>query len=323
LEQTIAALEPQPRTETIPSAEGGASPAAMMSGMPAELPAPTGPSVAASAKPITLIKAQPGWQPVRLEQLWAYRELLYFLVWRDIKVRYKQTVLGAAWAILQPVMTMIVFTIFFGRLGGMNQLIPEHIPYSVFVYSGLLVWTLFSSILNQASMSLVNSGNMISKIYFPRLLIPLSSAGTALVDFVLSLAVMAVLMAWHGLMPPAAVVLLPVFVLGAFVAALGFGMFTAALIVTYRDFRYVIGFVVQLWMFASPIAYPLGEVPARWQLLYALNPMVGMVNGFRACLLGDEFRWDVIAISSAVSLVSLAIGLFYFRQVERRFADII
>jgi lipopolysaccharide transport system permease protein len=269
-----------------------------------------------------MIKARAGWQTVNWAQLWAYRELLYFLVWRDVKVRYKQTVLGAAWAVIQPVMTMVVFSVFFGRLGGMSGLVPS-VPYPVFVYTGLLAWTLFSAILSQASMSMIASGNMISKVYFPRLLVPLSTVGTALVDFVLSLAVMAFLMAWYGVIPSLDLLLLPLFTLGTVLAATGIGALLAALVVAYRDFRYVVPFVIQLWMFASPVAYPLEKVPDGWQLLYALNPAAGMISGFHSCLLDQPFRWDCIAVSSAAALAMLAGGLLYFRQVERRFADVI
>jgi lipopolysaccharide transport system permease protein len=291
-----------------------------------ESPACKQSSAAKPPKPVTLIKARGGWQAVNLVQLWAYRELLFFLVWRDIKVRYKQTVLGAAWAIIQPVMTMLVFSLFFGRLGGMSGLVD--VPYPVFVYTGLLAWTLFAAVVSQASVSLVNSGNMISKIYFPRLLIPLATAGTALVDFLLSLVVMAFLMAGYtvsgyNLLPSFNIFLLPIFVVGTLFGSLGVGTLCAALVVAYRDFRYVITFVVQLWMFASPVAYPLEAVPAGWRLLYAINPVVGMISGFRSCLLDEPFAWDCIGVSFLGGLGFLLAGLFYFRQVERRFADII
>jgi lipopolysaccharide transport system permease protein len=286
---------------------------------PAALSAPV--LEAPSAKSITVVKARDGWRAVNLIQLWAYRELLFFLVWRDVKVRYKQTVLGAGWAVIQPVMTMLVFSLFFGQLGGMDKLVEY--PYPVFVYTGLLAWNLFAAILSQASTSLINSGNMIGKVFFPRLLIPLASAGTALVDFVFSLAVGACLMAYYGVAPSLNLVLLPLFVAGTLIAALGFGTLCAALIVAYRDVRYVIAFVVQIWMFASPVAYPLESIPVSWQLAYAVNPAAGMISGFRSCLLGEPFRWDCIGVSYLSALAFLAVGLFYFRQVERRFADII
>ncbi len=274
-------------------------------------------------KPITIIRPSTGWVAVNLAQLWSYRELLYFLVWRDVKVRYKQTVLGAAWAILQPAMTMVVFTVFFGRLGGMADRLPADLPYSVFVYASLLAWTLFSAIVSQASLSMVLSGNMISKIYFPRLLVPLSTAGTALVDFVLSLGLMAVLMAVNSVLPTWNLLLLPLFVAGTVMAAIGVGTLSCALVVAYRDFRYVVPFVVQLWMFASPVPYPLSVIPPEWRPLYSVNPVVGMISGFSSCLLGQPFEWGCIGISFVSTLIVLAVGLFYFRQVERRFADII
>jgi lipopolysaccharide transport system permease protein len=232
-------------------------------------------------------------------------------------------VLGAAWAVIQPVMTMVVFTLFFGRLGGMSSLLPADLPYPVFVYTGLLAWTLFSAIVGQASLSLIASGNMISKVYFPRLLVPLSTAGTSLVDFAISFVVMVFLMVGYGVYPSLSLLLLPLFVIGTVLAAVGVGALGAALVVAYRDFRYVIPFVVQLWMFVSPVAYPLEKVPAGWQLLYSLNPAAGMISGFHSCLLDQPFRWDCIGVSLLATLAFLAAGLFYFRQVERRFADVI
>lgn len=276
---------------------------------------------APASKPITRIRPRSGWQAVNFSQLWAYRELLYFLVWRDVKVRYKQTVLGAAWAIIQPVMTMVVFSLFFGRLGGMENLVPA--PYPVFVYAGLLAWTLFAGIVSQAGVSLMNSGNMISKVFFPRLLIPFATAGTGLVDFVLSLAVMGFLMIGYGVAPSWSLLVLPLFVAGVVMASLGVGTLLAALVVAYRDFRYVLGFLVQLWMFASPVAYPLEAVPEKWRLLYATNPMTGLISGFRSCLLDESFQWPAITVSLVSATVILIGGLFYFRQVERRFADIV
>ena len=266
-------------------------------------------------------EARPGWRAVDFQELWRYRELLYFLAWRDVKVRYKQTVLGAMWAVLQPVMTMLVFTIFFGRFGGMDQNVQG--SYAVFVYAGLLPWQFFASLVNQSGQSLVSSANLISKIYFPRLFIPLAPVGSGLVDFTVSFCVMLVLMFSHSVSITPAILLLPLFLFGTAVAAVGMGTLLAALVIAYRDFRYVIGFMVQLWMFASPVAYPLHVVPEKYQLWYALNPMVGMIAGFRFALLGEPFPVGCFAISAAVSLVLLLVGVLYFRRVERRFADII
>ncbi len=268
-----------------------------------------------------IIQARPGWRAVDFQELWRYRELLFFLAWRDVKVRYKQTVLGAMWAVLQPVMTMLVFTIFFGRFGGMDQNVKG--SYAVFVYAGLLPWQFFATLVNQGGQSLVSSANLISKIYFPRLFIPMAPVGSGLVDFSVSFCVMLFLMISHGVVITPAILLVPLFLFGTAVAALGMGTLLAALVIAYRDFRYVIGFVVQLWMFASPVAYPLHVVPERFQVWYALNPMVGMIAGFRHALLGDPFPWVCFAVSAAVSLVMLVVGVLYFRRVERRFADII
>ncbi len=272
-------------------------------------------------KPVTLIKAGGGWRSVDVVQLWACRELLYHLIWRDVKVRYKQTVLGASWAILQPLMTMLVFTIFFGRLARMSDLVD--IPYPVFVFTGLLAWTLFASIVSHATGSLVNSAHIVSKVYFPRLLIPLSTAGAALVDFLLSLLVFACLMACYGVLPSLNLLLLPLFVAGIVMAALGVGTLAGALVVTYRDLGIVISFVTQLWMFVSPVAYPLDAVPVGWQLVYAINPMAGMISGFRSCLLGEAFHWDCIGVSFLAAAMILIAGVFYFRRVENHFADMI
>ena len=272
-------------------------------------------------KPVTRIKAGGGWRSVNVVQLWACRELLYHLIWRDVKVRYKQTVLGASWAILQPLMTMLVFTIFFGRMGRMSDLVD--VPYPVFVYTGILAWTLFASIVSHATSSLVNSAHIVSKVYFPRLLIPLGTAGTALVDFLLSLLVLACLMAGYGVLPSLNLLLLPLFVAGIVMSALGVGTLCGALVVSYRDLGIVIAFVTQLWMFASPVAYPLDAVPAGWRLIYAINPMAGMISGFRSCLLGEAFQWDCIGVSFLTAAVILVAGVLYFRRVENYFADII
>jgi lipopolysaccharide transport system permease protein len=267
------------------------------------------------------IRPRSGWQPVNLGEIWRYRELLMFLVWRDVKVRYKQTVLGSAWAIIQPVMTMIVFTIFFGRFGGMAQHVS--VPYPVFAYAGLLAWTYFATTIGNAGNSLVASSNLISKVYFPRLIIPFSAAGVGLVDFAVAAVLMFALLAWYGVGLTLQILLLPLFLGLLIVAAVGVGTLLAALVIAYRDFRHVLGFMVQLWMFASPLAYPVDVIPERWRLLYALNPMVGVIDGFCAALVGTPLRWDIIGVSTASAVVCLIVGLFYFKRVERRFADII
>lgn len=269
----------------------------------------------------TVIEARSGWQMVDLAGFWRYRELLGFLIWRDIKVRYKQTVLGAAWAVIQPVMTMLVFTIFFGRFGGMAKSVDG--AYPVFIYAALLPWQLFATAVAQAGNSLINSSNLISKVYFPRLIIPISAVGSSIVDFCVSLLVMFGLMVWYQVPFTPQLLLLPVFLIGTILTTIGVGTLLAALIIAYRDFRHVMGFLIQLWMFASPVAYPLSIVPEKYRLWYSLNPMVGMIGGFRSALLGEAIPWDCLAVSMGSMLLFLIAGLFYFRRIERRFADII
>ncbi len=281
-----------------------------------------------SARVTTVIKPRSGWQGVDLRELWKYRELLLFLGLRDIQVRYKQTVLGAAWAIIQPVTTMVVFTIFFGNLGGMSDKLCElpafaGIPYAVFIYSGLLPWTFCAAAISQAAQSVVGNSNLVSRVYFPRLIIPASSVGSTLVDFAISMCVMFCLMIGFGVAFPFQMLLIPIFTVTAFLTVVGVGSLLAALNVTYRDFRYVIPFMVQLWMFASPVVFPLEFVPAEWRPLYSLNPMVGVISGFRSSILGSPFHWDCIAISGAVTIAVFLAGVMYFRRVEQRFADII
>jgi homopolymeric O-antigen transport system permease protein len=270
---------------------------------------------------LRVIQARTGWRAVDFKELWRYRELLYFLVWRDVKVRYKQTVFGILWAVVQPVMTMVVLVIFFGRFGGMAQNVKG--SFAVFLYAALLPWQFFANSVNQSGQSLVSSANLISKIYFPRLFIPLAPVGSGLVDFSISFCVMMVLLITHGVRITPAILLLPMFLLGVMVVAVGMGTLLAALVIAYRDFRYVIGFVVSLWMFASPVAYPLHVIPGKYQFWYELNPMVGMIAGFRYALLGEPFPWGCFVISAEVSLLLLVVGVLYFRRVERRFADII
>jgi lipopolysaccharide transport system permease protein len=273
------------------------------------------------ARPWIVIQPQVGWQGFRLEELWNFRDLLYLLAWRDIKVRYKQTVLGAAWAVIQPLLTMIVFTIFFGRLGGLDRQVEQ--PYPIFVYAGILPWMFFSTVVTQASMSMLASTNMITKVYFPRLLIPLASAGAPLVDLGVSFLVMLLLMVIYPVALSASLLLLPVLVALTAAAALGVGTLLAALVVSYRDFRYIIPFLMQIWMFASPVAYPIENVAGGWRLLYALNPLAGLISGFRAALLGESLQVGPLVISTIVSLAVFAAGIAFFHRLERRFADVV
>jgi lipopolysaccharide transport system permease protein len=271
--------------------------------------------------PVLTIRRSKGLLSLNLADVWEYRELLYFLVWRDIKVRYKQTVLGAAWAVIQPLMTMVVFSIFFGRLA---KIPSDGVPYPVFAYAALLPWQLFAFALTESSNSLVGSQNLITKVYFPRLIIPLSSVLAGLVDFTISFFVLLGLMLWYGIRPTAAVAWLPLFVLFALVTALSVGLWLSALNVKYRDVRYTIPFLTQIWMFATPVAYPSSMVPKPWRAWLGLNPMSGVVEGFRWALLGKSGGPGALLWVSIVAVLLLFTGgLFYFRRTESTFADIV
>ncbi len=270
-----------------------------------------------------IIRPTPGWRPINLRELWHFRELLWFLAVRDIKVRYKQTALGVAWALLQPFLTMVVFTIFFGRLGKFEEK-TGGISYPVFVFCALVPWQLFSYALTQSSNSVVAEQRLLTKVYFPRLLIPLSPVLSGLVDFGISLLLLLGMMLYFGVAPGAAIVLLPVFILFALMSAMAVGLWLAALNAVYRDVRYTIPFLSQFWLFATPIAYPISIVPAEWQWVYGLNPMVGVVEGFRWSLLGAaEPPWPAMVVSFAVVCIMFLGGLFYFRRMEKTFADVV
>ena len=258
---------------------------------------------------------------LNLAELRDYRELLFFFVWRDVKVRYKQTVLGAMWAIIQPLATTFVFALLFGRFGGLSKQVSG--SYALHVYAGMMPWTFFANAVTLAGNSLVGSSHLITKVYFPRILIPLSAIASGLVDFAVSFAVLAVLMAIYHVAPTWRLAAAPLFVAGTVAAAAGAGIVFAALIVTYRDVRYVLTFVVQLWLFATPVLYTLEIIPQQYRLWYALNPATGMIAGFRASVLGTPLPTDVILVSSIATLVLVAAGVRYFAQVERRFADVI
>ena len=261
------------------------------------------------------------WQGLNLGELWRYRELLYFFVWRDIKVRYKQTVLGGLWAIIQPVAATLLFTVFFGRLGGLSKQVAG--SYALFVYVGLSLWTFHANAVTLAANSLVGSSHLIAKVYFPRLLIPVASIFSGLVDFAVAFAFLLVLMIVYRVPPSPQIAALPLFVIGTMAVAGGAGVLFSALIVSYRDFRYVITFVVQLWLYVTPVLYTIDIIPVRWRLLYAVNPMVGMIAGFRAAVLGGPFPLDIVLVSAAAGAVLLAVALWHFAAVERRFADVI
>jgi len=271
--------------------------------------------------PTTVIQPSKGLISLKLKELWDYRELLYFLIWRDIKIRYKQTVLGAAWAILQPLLTMIVFTIFFGRLAGVPS---DGIPYPVFSFAALLPWQLFARALTESSNSLVGNQGLITKVYFPRLVIPMSAVLAGLVDFAISFVVLLIMMVYYGIIPNIHILTLPLFLLLAIATALAVGLWLSALNVIYRDVRHTIPFLVQFWLFLTPIAYPTSLVPEQWRTLYGLNPMVGVVEGFRWALLGTEGGVGPVVLASALVVAVLLVGgLFYFRRMEKTFADVI
>jgi|SRR5215472_2855976 len=271
--------------------------------------------------PTVVIQAQRGVGHLDLAALWEYRELLYFLVWRDLKVRYKQTLIGAGWAIFQPVMTMVIFTVVFGNLA---KIPSDGLPYAVFAYAALLPWTYFSQALTGSGLCLVNSAHLITKVYFPRLIMLLAAVITPAVDFLLSFVLVLGLVAWFGIAPTWGLLALPLFFLLAMGTALAVGLWLSPLNVRYRDVGYTIPFLTQFWLFASPVAYPVSLVPESWRLLYSLNPMVGVIEGFRWALLGKENpNFMVMLVSTAVILVLLVGGIIFFKQMERTFADVI
>ena len=252
--------------------------------------------------------------------LWVYRELFYILSWRDIKVRYKQTVIGAAWSIVRPLLTMIIFTIIFGRVAKLPT--EGTAPYAIMVYAAMLPWQFFANSLSEASNSLIGNTNLITKIYFPRMIIPASSIIVSLVDFAISFGLMILLMAWYSYVPSWHVLILPLFVVLAFLSAFGISLYVTALNVKYRDFRYIIPFIVQFGLYVSPVGFSSSIVPQKWRLLYSLNPMVGVIDGFRWCLLGEEkMYWPGFLISCTVIVFFCYIGIRYFRKTEKTFAD--
>lgn len=275
----------------------------------------------AHAVDLTVIESSKGWVSLRLAELWYYRELLYFLAWRDVKVRYKQTVMGASWAIIQPFFTMVVFSLFFGRLAKMPS---DGIPYPIFSYSALVPWTFFANGLGQSANSLVGSQNLIKKVYFPRLTIPISGVLSGVIDFFLAFLVLLAMMVYFGMYPTLNAFWLPLLLLLALATSLGVGLWLSAMNVQYRDIRYVVPFLTQFWMFATPIAYPSSLLSEPWRTVYGLNPMVGVVEGFRWALLGSESRPGLVIVASSVAAVTMLVtGAFYFRRMEKTFADVV
>lgn len=278
-------------------------------------------TVSGLAEPTVVIQPSRGLFHLELRAVWQYRELMYFLVWRDVKVRYKQTAIGAGWAILQPLMTMLIFTVVFGNFA---KIPSDGFPYPVFAFTALLPWTYFAQALGRSGTSLVGNANLITKVYFPRLIIPLSSAVAPAVDFILSFVVLLGLMFWFGIAPTWGVLALPLFLLLALMTALAVGLWLSPLNVRYRDVGYTIPFLTQIWMYASPVVYPVSLVPKQWRLLYSLNPMAGVIEGFRWALLGKQGP-DILvmAVSAGVVVTLLFGGIIYFNQMGRTFADVV
>ena len=271
--------------------------------------------------PRTLLTPSRGWVSLKLGELWEHRELLYFFIWRDVKVRYKQTALGLAWAILQPFFTMVIFSLFFG---GLAKVPSDGVPYPIFSYTGLLPWTFFAHGVTQSANSLVNNANLINKVYFPRMAIPIAAVLSGLADLLPAFVILVGMMLYYGIVPGVQIFWLPVFVLLATIAALGVGIGLAAINVHFRDVRHTVPFLVQSWLFITPIAYPSSLLPEQWKTLYALNPMVGVVEGFRWALLGTEpAPGPILWVSAAAAIVLLLATALYFRRLERTFADVV
>lgn len=273
-----------------------------------------------TAPPHIRIQPMRGWVSLQLHELWSYRELLYFLAWRDVKVRYKQTALGALWAILVPVLNMVVFTVIFGNFAKMPS---DGIPYPIFSYTALLPWTYFATSLSGASNSLLGSASMITKVYFPRLIVPISSVFSGLIDFSFAFLVMIGMMFFYHTQPTIYVLLLPLFLILAMVTALGFGLWLSAFNVKYRDVRYIVPFLIQFWNFATPVIYPSSLLSEPWRTLSGLNPMVGVIEGFRWALLGSKPPELMIIVSTVMAVIVLVTGAFYFRRMEKNFADLV
>jgi lipopolysaccharide transport system permease protein len=278
------------------------------------------PEIVLPDEPVVRIRPSGRWSALNLRDLWEYRELLYFLAWRDVKVRYKQTALGVLWVIIQPLMTMLIFAFIFGRVVGVPS---DGIPYHLFAFAGLVPWTFFAGALTRSGNSLVGSAHLITKVYFPRLIIPLAAVAAALLDFAIAFALLAVLMIWSGTALTLQLLLLPVVILLTAMLALGVGMWASALNVKYRDVGHVLPFLVQLGMFATPIIYPVSILPEKWRGALALNPMTGIIEGYRSALFGRPVAWDALAISAAVTVVVLVWAMYVFRRMEKDFADVV
>ena len=273
-----------------------------------------------NTEPLVVIQPSRSWRVLSLKDIWAYRELLFFLTWRDVKVRYKQTALGAAWAILQPLFMMVIFTIFFGRLAGVGS---SGIPYPLFALAGLVPWTFFSNAITQTGNSLVGSANLISKVYFPRLLVPAAAMLAGLVDFALAFAMLCLLMVYYRIAPTIQVLFVPVLVLLTATFALGVGTWMSALNVKYRDVRFALPFIIQIWLFVSSVILPSSALPWKWRRFLSLNPMSAIIEGYRSALFGLPFDWPALGIASLLTIATLFYAIYSFSRVERSFADII
>ena len=275
---------------------------------------------APSQAPTLVIRPPRKWVPIDFSELWQYRELLYFFVWRDVKIRYKQTGLGVAWAVIQPLFTMVIFSVIFG---GLAKIPSDGIPYPLFTLSALLPWQLFSEGMNRSTISMVSNAPIMTKVYFPRLIMPIAGILSPVVDFLVAMAILALMMAYYGFVPTINVIFLPLFVLLALATSLAVGLWLSALNVQYRDFQYTVPFLIQIWLYASPVVYSTSLVPEHYQLIYGLNPMVGVIEGFRWALLGTAPPSGIISLSIIVVLVLLVTGAFYFKKMEQYFADIV
>lgn len=270
---------------------------------------------------ITRIQPKKGWVGLNFRELWKYRELLYFLIWRDLKVRYKQTALGAGWAIIQPLLTMLVFSLFFGRLARVPS---DGVPYPIFAFAGLVPWTFFANAITQSSNSLIGSQHLITKVYFPRLVIPIASVLSGIIDFIIAFVVLIGMIFYYRITPGITILAIPLFFFIALITALGTGLWLSALNVEFRDVRYIVPFLAQFWLFSTPVAYPSSLLAERWQVIYALNPMVGVVEGFRWALLQTPAPSPaVLVVSTMTSIFLLITGALYFKRMERTFADVV
>ena len=284
-------------------------------------PTPTQASNTLSDRPLVVIEPHRSWFGTTLRDLWVYHELLYFLTWRDVKVRYKQTLMGVLWAVLQTLSMMLIFSLFFGRLAGVPS---DGVPYPIFAFTGLLPWMFFAAAVNTSGNSIVGNANLITKVYFPRLIVPMAAVGAALVDFAITFVVLAVLMLYYGITLTWAILMLPVLICLLASLALGVGVLMSALNVKYRDIRFALPFMMQIWFFASPVIYPTNLIPEKWRWVLALNPVTGIIDGFRAALLGGKaFNWQALALSSVITLVVLVYAILTFKRMEKTFADIV